>query len=682
MEKHISSIVGAWLAGTYDRDRPVAKAASDGVASFLDTEEKMLLFWRRCQTQILEFAQGAIKETPQSLSDERSVSKDDAQAKYDRVIGASLSLVVNLLAKLKKADIEKCQDEYERFFLESGDLWKLISAKDAFVRRTTAQLLLVSLQQCPGFVEKGLETLSTAFIAEGLKVSQLGSSLVFLQALDKLTLRFAEVWTASYKGKKSASARLKSFIEKGSQGGPAEYWQVLASLLLDLPPGILPTDHTGALEFLKALREGIASRGEPRANVAAAWDCYFSIIKHYYAYLANKAEWTQLLSGAVFPVFEQYLRPAAENSRWSMPNSTPALAKAFELCTLSDQDESKDLFRAEWQRLTDLLVTGILTSLPEKSKDFEKSQIAIVAEAHRYFSLQAEILKKHPAKGTGASYPVKMLVEACSSIITRSLEVLVSRNGKPFSAAGTVEAALRITPSLISATSDTQGAIASFLNEELPKIIISPSSSYLVASLNAFRSLPNQNKKSEQIWSSAMEGALSVPNNDPKKPDAVKALISSHAVGVLAKEETALQEYLFDAAATSLEGQLDFWPLIETAIMFDIFNEDMLARVLSLIVDTIGDEELSHHAVRALEFIAQHRLDLLLRDEDSTHIAIMTKLLALSESVNPSRKQQLEALRKMITAGSNQKDRSDSKQLPIVTIIQESLETAGPQSLR
>src|SRR5438045_3188418 len=82
MEKFIPDIVAKWLAVAYDRDRPVAAAASDGITSFLDTEEKVLLLWKKCQSQILEYAHDAIKETPQTLSDERNANPDDMQAKY------------------------------------------------------------------------------------------------------------------------------------------------------------------------------------------------------------------------------------------------------------------------------------------------------------------------------------------------------------------------------------------------------------------------------------------------------------------------------------------------------------------------------------------------------------------------------------------------------------------------
>jgi hypothetical protein len=85
-ERHLPKIVAAWLAGLYDRDRVVARAASDGLTSFLNTPEKVLAFWNKCQAQILDFAIEAIQETQDTLSDERSTTAEDSEAKYFRVV--------------------------------------------------------------------------------------------------------------------------------------------------------------------------------------------------------------------------------------------------------------------------------------------------------------------------------------------------------------------------------------------------------------------------------------------------------------------------------------------------------------------------------------------------------------------------------------------------------------------
>ncbi len=92
-------LVGAWLSGLFDNDRPVAKAARESLNQVFRTEEKMRALWRIFQTTILEYASNAIlHETVQSLSDERTVSPDDAEAKYTRVIGCSILVVTELLS--------------------------------------------------------------------------------------------------------------------------------------------------------------------------------------------------------------------------------------------------------------------------------------------------------------------------------------------------------------------------------------------------------------------------------------------------------------------------------------------------------------------------------------------------------------------------------------------------------
>src|ERR1700710_2222902 len=93
MEKYMPDIVSTWLAGMLDRDRAVAKAARDGLTSFLDTDEKFLKCWKVFQPQILEYARNALDETPQSLCDERSMSIDEMNETYFRVVGSGALLV-------------------------------------------------------------------------------------------------------------------------------------------------------------------------------------------------------------------------------------------------------------------------------------------------------------------------------------------------------------------------------------------------------------------------------------------------------------------------------------------------------------------------------------------------------------------------------------------------------------
>ncbi|KAH8804720.1 hypothetical protein F5884DRAFT_796984 [Xylogone sp. PMI_703] len=682
MEKHIPKIVGSWLAGTYDRDRGVARAARDGVSSFLDTIEKQALFWKRCQAQILQYAQEAINETPETLSDERSVSPDDAQSKYYRVLGASLSLVLNLLLKLEHSVIAKYQDKYEGFLLNNKKLWALTSAEDAFVRRTVDQLLIACLDKQPGIVEQDLEIISHAFIAEGLRASQTTSAFQLIQALEKLTVHFSYAWTSAYKSKRPPLSRLRHFVEKGSQGGPAEYWNSLQSLVVSLPQEVLPVALEESIEFLTSLRGGVTNREEVRTNSTASWTCYFETIKLLLSNLSNPLDQGKLCQESVYPIFEQYLRPSLENNKWASANSISVVATAYILCTSIKEDSSQKSFNDEWQRLAETLITSIKTSLPEQSKDFHKSQTSVVAESRRWFGLISEILKTvEPQVPKLDLYsPIGVLVQPSSAIINSALEVLVSRNGKPYSAAATIDAAIQQVPTLLEILPDTQEAIEAFLSTYLSKLIISPSAEYLISSLNSLRASPRPGTFFKDVWLSAVHELLLYENDDNKFKSAT-ALISNDAVADLAQQNSELQAFLYEAAVKSLQEGSNL-ALLESALSFNSFNESTLKQLLNLLIEYLEStrRDYVNNSLKALEIMSTTK-PALLQQPGNTHIALLSTLLALTELSDQNITPRINNLRAVVENVSKADNDQDAAESPILHVIRQNLEIAGPQSL-
>ena len=93
-------IVGSWAAGLYDDDRSVVRAAQESFRRVFSTEEKMRNLWSVYQKSLLEYSRDTtLDETVQTLSDERTISPDDAQAKYARAIGAAIMVVSHILGQ-------------------------------------------------------------------------------------------------------------------------------------------------------------------------------------------------------------------------------------------------------------------------------------------------------------------------------------------------------------------------------------------------------------------------------------------------------------------------------------------------------------------------------------------------------------------------------------------------------
>lgn len=95
---NLPKIIGAWIAGIYDNDRPVHRAALESFTNVFTTEEKRNNVWKIYQSSILDFVDDVIlHQTALTLSDERTVKRDDAEGKYARVAGAAILLFNRVL---------------------------------------------------------------------------------------------------------------------------------------------------------------------------------------------------------------------------------------------------------------------------------------------------------------------------------------------------------------------------------------------------------------------------------------------------------------------------------------------------------------------------------------------------------------------------------------------------------
>lgn len=677
IEVHLPEFAGTWAAGMYDRDRAVAKAARDSVTSVLDTEDKLLKFWKKLQPQILTYARDGLKETPQTLCDERSMSADEIQETYFRVVGSSISLVVNLLSQLDKADLLQQQDTYESFFDDNSiKLWGLISCEDAFVRKSAAQLLVVSLQKQRGVVEGNLELLSKKFISEALHAPQTMSAYQLVQSLETLTVQYPEVWTVSYKAKKPALSKLQDFIVKGSQGGPAAYWQSLQSLLEHLPNGVLPAEIDKSLDLLKAFRDGINSREEPRSNAAVAWSSYFHVADILVKHLSDEPSKGKLFQEAVFPVFEQYLHPTLENLKWSLGENTAAIAEAFHICASATDAVLRISLDYEWQRLADDFISRLRTSLPEQSKDYEVSQASVLAEGRRWFSLVNEVFLLLPAGR------VKEILESHSSrIIATALSTVTNRNGKAYSAAGTIDAALRTTPALFRIPANMD-ALKSFLDEHLGSLVVSPSMKYLVSILHGLLFFPEQKSNFSKFWQSTVCSLLQLPEEEePDQLRAITALIASRDVQALAEANSALQNLLYSVCIKALHGNKAAWPVMHAAVTFHTLATTPAKKVVYQIIPGIDIVNIYlENAFHALELFGEKSNDLL-QDHD-IQVLLLTKLLALSEVRNNAEvSSRAIILRGLVEHSNEYSERTDASRAGVVRFLQEQLETASPQSL-
>ena len=92
--------VGPWLAGIYDSDKMVLRAAQESFMQVFASEEKRKNVWKLYVRQIIQYCSDAVfKETINTLSDERTTSPDDAFAKHTRVVATAISVVTQIISR-------------------------------------------------------------------------------------------------------------------------------------------------------------------------------------------------------------------------------------------------------------------------------------------------------------------------------------------------------------------------------------------------------------------------------------------------------------------------------------------------------------------------------------------------------------------------------------------------------
>ncbi|KAL4866429.1 hypothetical protein BDV12DRAFT_172772 [Aspergillus spectabilis] len=490
--RFLPKVIGAWLAGVYDNDKPVHQAAVESFTRVFSTEEKRQSVWKVFQSSILDFVDDVIlQQTPQTLSDERTVKPDDAEAKYARVVGTAILLFNRILGNTTREDRQNDLSKIENV-LGSKSLWTFSYHDDPSVRRSIYILIRTTVSGEPEELDWRL--VSAALIGKSLCINQIGSASDLSEVLLHVTSARPQIWTDDYSGKTSSSKRLLQYIRKGSQSGPGSFWSniyqllqlVPMQLLAKLDPNSTSEDNIGLLSataLMEAIHEGLSLREEPQQNRTVGWKNYVET-GMWLAQGLSDQDTVKFLQTELFPLVTQYVRPEEEGSRWSLPRQSSEII-CTEYLTALFSFGYEIAFNELWTKLSDDLLEAVRLSSPEQSKDFKASQDAVSAQAEHLFSLEASLLSRLADKELEPK-ALHTLERLNLGLLNTCLEVLRSRNGKPYGATAVVEEVVRKVPQIGQHSQE----LLDFIQKDAPELLFSPSGDRLITIILLCRSWP------------------------------------------------------------------------------------------------------------------------------------------------------------------------------------------------
>ena len=616
---YLPKIIGAWLAGTFDSDKSVSRSAQDAIEKSFPTQEKQKVVWKLYQRSLLDYVEDAVlNQTPQTLSDERTTSPDDAEAKYVRVVGTATMVLGRLLAGSSDGQDDVSGSAKYAPILADKRLWEFVYHQDAFVRRSVCSLVKLCAVRLPADLDWKL--LSTCFLGKSLHTNQLGSSLQYAEAVLALTGAHPSIWTEDYLGKTTACKRLFQYLRQGSQRGPGNVWLILAQLVQDIPLEVWCSRSKPSIDeanaLLAALHEGVSGPEEPRPNASAAWSIYIKTC--FWVADLMDSEQDTLFEQALTPAIFQYVEESSDRLKWQPP--THAALRICSECFIGLWSRSRsELIRRTWNALADHLIEAMKLSLPETSRDFKVSQDSVVAKGKRLGSLQTEIARNIPEDR-------EPMTEANARIFEAASLLLKTRNGKPYCAAGVIQE-LPLASS-IRLPDD-------FLKSEFPRLLSSPSGDRLIAILLKYcRSSPAFQKSIDATINSFLHDAKL------RTTSAYSTLLRGLTSLDMA-QHNGLEETILEDLRSLLNRKISDWSFVRDIVDNPTYDKgqisesgsdpaDFKIRVIDEMMNALSIENEQEAALQGFEAVLSRRQTV--AEPPSYSSELLSKLLLLTDS--------------------------------------------------
>ncbi len=460
----------------------MARAAQESIAASFTTDEKRRALWKVYKIALLDYAEDAIfVQTATTLSDERSTTPEDAEAKHVRVVGNAMSLLSQVIkANLSTAESDKTDIRSRvREAVQNKKLWEYSYHADPTLRRAACSLALVCSQILPSDLD--WRAISSCFVGKALHSSQIGSSGHLSEVILALTSSHPEIWTVDYTSKTSATKRLFQYLRHGSQRGSADFWRNVSLLLRKIPSELWTEGQSdGSInpqtldDLVEALRAGVTSTDEPRQNLDIAWSVYVDLSFWFIEKIGQEESRSAFLSQQVLPLPVQYVVSDPQQTLWAMPASIGMKISGTVLVELF-RHGLKSSFDAAWRQLCQHLVNSMKMSLPESSKDFTRSQDGVVAQSKRLLGLKSFVLQSDQLDASGRTFAKDVFQRSDGELVVAAAELLRIRNGKPYGAACVLESV-----SVGVESSDSLQVLTSFLQSDALDLLTSPSAEYLM----------------------------------------------------------------------------------------------------------------------------------------------------------------------------------------------------------
>lgn len=364
----LKSLMGHWILSQCDTYTPAASAACQAFqAAFSPTKQPEALSF--CQDEILNVLQDILlKETADTLSDPQSVTGEEREAKYVRMLTSSMLGVKRLLSLLLQDDRTALEQRLANL-VNAGKFWKYSKHKTPQVRGAFFEMVCALCEFTPGLVQAEATRLCPAVLLSIDDTDPVVLPPVW-EAVLHVVSTIADCWT-HVNAKKGFLPKLWALLKEGGKGMAKALHPNLMPLLSKLPQEVTnptldfyTTFFTSLIESLSSERAA-SSPSESAVIVTSFVECLrYCILHHTGQEEDQKKIRTMLISQQLLPLLEKALgNPSLQNGPlfFLVTEMLVSWEKRAGLHSDGEANDSKDVFQGLladfWEELGLLFVS-------------------------------------------------------------------------------------------------------------------------------------------------------------------------------------------------------------------------------------------------------------------------------------------------------------------------------------
>uniref|UniRef100_W5KT23 E3 ubiquitin-protein ligase listerin n=1 Tax=Astyanax mexicanus TaxID=7994 RepID=W5KT23_ASTMX len=357
---YLKGIMGHWLIAQCDTYSPAASAASVAFqAAFpLNKQPEALSF---CRDEVLTVLQdNLLKETADTLSDPQSVTEEEREAKYVRLLTSSLLALKRLLTALPQTDREAVGERLANV-ISQKKFWKYSKHKTPQVRGAFFEAVAALCELTPHLIQAEAAQACTTVL---LSIDD--SDPVVLPPLWEAVLHILSSVEDCWKhvnAKKGVLPKLWVLLKEGGRGLATSLHPNLLPFISQLPGEVTNPKLDFCRTFFSSTIQGlsseraVASPSECAAIVFAIMECLrFLLIQNAGEELEHRSLQTALITEHLVPLIDTALASPALQSGPLFPQITEMLVSWEKRTTGSEPNTFQRLLVDFWDGLGRLCV--------------------------------------------------------------------------------------------------------------------------------------------------------------------------------------------------------------------------------------------------------------------------------------------------------------------------------------